>query len=101
MGRREQKGGQEVETRETEEMKGGVKDDVFNGSSWVAAEGMASLAFQSKKHLVCCAYKCCCLPVCAEPSTYRAWHVVREDAKYYTKATVFVPIMPAHTRWLK
>lgn len=63
LGRREREGGQEVETRETEEMEGGMKDAVFNRSSWVTAEGMASLGFQSEKQLMCCAQKCCCCPM--------------------------------------
>lgn len=39
------------------------KDAVFNRSSWVTAEGMASLAFRSEKRLVCCAHKGCCRPM--------------------------------------
>lgn len=53
LGRREQRTGQEVETRETGEMKRGMKDAVFNRSSWLIAKGTDSSTFQSEKPLVC------------------------------------------------
>lgn len=66
LGRREQKGGQEVEAGKAEE----VKDAVFNRNPWVTAEETASVAFQSEKQLVCCADWVLLQPcVHAEPGT--------------------------------
>ena len=101
LGRREQKGGQEVEARDTAEMKGGMKDAVFNRSSWVTAEGMASLAFQSGKQLMCCVHECCCCPMSVRSLVHAGPGTWLERMQSTTGRLISLYITPSHELWLK